>query len=334
VLVAAGKSVKAGDVLVRFDDALQRAAVDAARHTAAQAAAALADLQAGTRAPDLARARSEAAQARATYESTRQAAQRQIDVLAQSLRQAGALVTGAEATARNAAAERRRAQALYASGDQSAQVRDAAVAQAALAEAQLQDARAAAAAARAQLANARQVTLPKSIAASEANLKAAQAAYRSLAIAPRPGAVQEARAALAAAQADLAGQQARLAEQAVVAPAPGMVASFDLHVGDLVAPGAAVATIDEAGEPYVRVFIPQAQLGRINVGDPASVRSDADPGIAIPGTVEMIDQQAQFTPQSVQTADDRATLAFGVKVRIHDRDRPMHGGTTATVTFP
>jgi HlyD family secretion protein len=109
---------------------------------------------------------------------------------------------------------------------------------------------------------------------------------------------------------------------------------MNLHVGDLVAPGASVATIDEDGEPFVRVYLPQSMLGRIRVGAHVAVHPDSQPGLALDGSVEQIDEQAQFTPQSVQTAEDRATLSFGVKVRIHDREHRVHGGTTATVALP
>jgi HlyD family secretion protein len=105
-------------------------------------------------------------------------------------------------------------------------------------------------------------------------------------------------------------------------------------VGDLVPGGSPVATIDEGGEPYVRIYVPQSALNRIMGGARVDVHPDSQPSITLSGTVEAVDEQAQFTPQNVQTVEDRAALSFGVKVCIHDRDHPVHGGTTATVTLP
>jgi HlyD family secretion protein len=157
---------------------------------------------------------------------------------------------------------------------------------------------------------------------------------RLLAAGSRPDALRQAAASLSAARSNVASAQARLNDTIVRAPADGMVSAFDLHVGDLIPAGAVVATIDEDGEPYVRIFVPQSALNHITIGARAIVHLDSQPGISLSGVVEAIDEQAQFTPQNVQTVEDRAALSFGVKVRIHDRDQHVHGGTTATVTLP
>jgi hypothetical protein len=64
-----------------------------------------------------------------------------------------------------------------------------------------------------------------------------------------------------------------------------------------------------------------------------TVRSDAFPKQTFTGRVEAIDSSAQFTPRDVQTAEDRANLVFGVKVRVHDPDHVLRGGTTAAVAL-
>jgi HlyD family secretion protein len=331
VRVADGQAVRRGDVLIRLDDAQPRGEVTNAAGRLAQARASLADLEAGARAEDLARAAALADQQLAAYRSAELSTPRQVAVLRAQLRQAQAQAQDAAASAKQAEADASRTLRLYATGDESAQARDAAVARAQRAEAQLRSAQAAIRAARDQLANASNVTLPANAAAAFAGYLAAKQSYRSLAAGPRPDQLRAARAAVHAAEGDLAKARARLAETIVRAPAPGVITAFDLHVGDLVGPGAAVATLDEGGEPFVRIYVPQALLGRVRVGTTLPVRPDADPAARISGTVEQVDAQAQFTPQSVQTASDRATLSFGVKVRVHDAQRRLHGGTTVEV---
>jgi HlyD family secretion protein len=334
VAVQDGQRSRTGQVLVRFDNAQEAAALESARHQAAAAAAALADLRAGARTADLARAGDQARQARETYDSARLSETRQVAILDGALAQARAQLADALAAAKDARGDALRAQRLYVTGDLSAQQYDADVAREARTVAQVDAARAGVLNARRQLEQARQVTLPHETAAARAAFDAAQNAYRSLAAGARPDVVRQAAAALAAARSGVADAQARLDDTIVRAPADGVVSASNLHVGDLVAPGASVATIDEDGEPYVRIYLPQSMLERVHLGERLGVHPDSQPSVTLAGNVEQIDAQAQFTPQSVQTAEDRATLSFGVKVRIHDRDHPVHGGTTATVALP
>jgi HlyD family secretion protein len=331
VLAQDGQRLRAGQVLVRFDDVQLRAELENARHAAAAAGAALADLRAGARAPDLARANDQARQARETFENANLSQSRQAAILRAVLAAARAQYADAVTAAKEAHTDAIRARSLFASGDSSGQQRDTADTLEQRTRAQVNAAEAAVQNAQAQLEQATRVTLPRTAAAARAAYDAAQNAYRSIAAGSRPDAIRQAAASLAATESSVARARARLSDTIVRAPADGVVSALDLHVGDLVAPGSAVATIDEDGEPFVRIYVPQSILGRVRVGERVAVQPDSQPAVSLGGTVEAVDAQAQFTPQSVQTADDRATLSFGVKVRIHDREHRVFGGTTATV---
>ena len=125
VLVSDGAPVRAGDVLVRFDGAQERAALESARGKLAQARAALADLVAGPRSEDLARLQALAAQQRAAYDRVNLSTSHQIAALRAQVRQAGAQAVEAAAAAREAQRDAHRMRSLYATGDVSQQVRDA-----------------------------------------------------------------------------------------------------------------------------------------------------------------------------------------------------------------
>jgi multidrug resistance efflux pump len=334
VLVSEGAQVRAGDVLLRFDDDQERAALASATARVGQSRAALADLRAGARPEDLAHAAALVDQQRAQYEAAQFTRPYQSAVTQDQVREASAQLSDARAAAVQAHADAQRMRSLYATGDVSAQQRDAAVARETQANAQVADRRAGVRAARAQSGNATAVTLPQNAAAALAAYRAAQEQYRSLAAGARPEQVRQAEAAVRAAQADVVAARARLDETVVRAPSHGVVTAMDLHPGDLVAPGASIATIDEAGNPYVRIYVPQDKLGRVAVGARLAVQSDALAGIRFDGVVEQVDAQAQFTPQNVQTASDRAVLSFGVKVRVHDPQRRLHPGTTVAVAVP
>ncbi len=334
VRVAAGDSVHAGQVLVTFDDADEQAAVAVARAQASQAAATLADLVAGPRGSEIAEADALAAQSMAVYQQSLRSsagriasAQAQTRAAQDALRQAAAQAVLAEKTAR-------RQTALYAQGAVSAQDADEAVAG-------YRSARAAANAARARLADARsQAAIVERADVPEETNAAAQASQASLARAStvragtRPQALAAARYALQAAQAQLAAQSSRLAQCTVRAPSDGTVSAIDLNPGDIVAPNIGVATVEEKRNPYVRIYVDQSDIGRFSPGANVSVRSDAVPGRDFTGVVEQIDSDAAFTPRDVETPEDRATLTFGVKVRIDDPDSLVRAGTTASVALP
>jgi multidrug resistance efflux pump len=324
VLASDGQRVKAGQVLVELDSSGQVAALAAARSQAAQNQAALADLVAGPRPEEVARALAAEASAKAVLDKTPQ----ELHVARDNLRQAQAALAQAQAQARQAQATYSRTQRLYTEGAVAAQARDDARATHESAEASVRSQRASVAAAHARLVEAQTSdtnVAQQSYASAVANRQLVQAGAR-------PDQVAQARAALDAARANVAAAQTNVREMTIKAPADGVIDALDLRVGDLVGPRAQVAIVRELREPYVRIYVAQRDLGKIAVGQTVTIRSDALGG-SYSGTVEQIDQDAQFTPRDVQTREDRADLTYGVKVRIHDSQGRLPGGTTVEVAL-
>lgn len=317
VLATTGQHVTKGQIIVELDPKDERAALAQAQGELAQAESTLADLQAGPRPQDIAKASAQAEQARSQYEQAQITAPHQIT-------EAQAAVHQAAAAAAVAAANAKRAHDLYNNGYTSAQALDDAVATDRQAQAQLRSAQA-------QLAAAQSGSVPQGVAAARQAYESALANAQLVAAGTRPDQIAQARAAVETALAGVQAAKARLVEMTVRAPAEGIVNGLSLRVGDLVPAGAAVATIDEFKDPYVYIYVPQSKLSQAQVGQSVSVRSDAFPGRTFDGRVEAIDQTAQFTPRDVQTAEDRANLVFGVKVRVHDPNHELRGGTTAEV---
>lgn len=319
-----GQRVKAGQVLVQLDPSGPTAALAAARSQAAQAHAALADLIAGPRTEEVARALAAEASAKAVLDKTPQ----ELHVARDNLRQAQAALAQAQAQHRQADLAYQRSQRLYNEGAVAAQARDDARAAYDSTAATVRAQRAAVAAAHARLVEAQTAdtaVAQQSYASAVANRQLVQAGAR-------PDQIAQARATLDAAQANVAAAQTNLREMTIRAPADGVIDALDLRVGDLVGPRAQVAIVRELREPYVRIYVAQRDLRMIRVGQTVNIRSDALGG-SYTGTVEQIDQDAQFTPRDVQTREDRADLTYGVKVRIHDAQGRLPGGTTVEVTL-
>ena len=64
------------------------------------------------------------------------------------------------------------------------------------------------------------------------------------------------------------------------------------------------------------IFLPAADAGRLAVGDEARIILDPVPDYVIPASVSFVAADAQFTPKTVETTDERAKLMFRTKLKI------------------
>jgi multidrug resistance efflux pump len=142
---------------------------------------------------------------------------------------------------------------------------------------------------------------------------------------------------IAAARAAVEQQQKRLetllkqrAETEVTSTVNGVVQSFGLRPGDLVAPDQPVAEILESSQLWVRVYVPETLLGLVRVNQPVRVRIDTFPNVWFQGHVASVSSQGEYTPRNVQTRAQRAEQVFGVKVLV-DPDPRLKAGMAAEV---
>jgi HlyD family secretion protein len=82
---------------------------------------------------------------------------------------------------------------------------------------------------------------------------------------------------------------------------------------------------------WVRGYLPEPQMGRVQEGMPASVISDSYPDRPFAGWVGFISPTAEFTPKSVQTTDLRTQLVYEVRVWVQDPENELRLGTPVTV---
>src|SRR5258708_6665029 len=165
---------------------------------------------------------------------------------------------------------------------------------------------------------------PEEIASAEAHYVQATATLEKLERGNRREDVELAKAAYAY---DLA----RYRERQVTAPAAAAVEVLDVRPGDLIAPNTPVATLLERDQIYVRIYIPETEIGRVRLRQTAEVRVDSFPNQVFSGAVEQINQQAEFLPRNVQTREERVHQLFGVKIRIEDSSGRVRAGMAADV---
>jgi HlyD family secretion protein len=304
VLVREGDTVQAGQVLITFDDRELMATLQQSQASAQKA-------QRGYRKEEIEQARAAAAAAKAEYEQRKNGYRRE-DIAA-----AQADLDRAKADETRSHLDWQRYDALAQKDLVSKQQRDTAEANWKMAQAQSENAQH-------KLDELKRGYRPEEIAAAQARYEQAAA---SLAMMERGNRPED----IALANAVYSFEQARFRETQVVAPTAATVEVLDVRPGDLVAPNTPVATLLERDQIYVRIYIPETELGHVQLGQKAEIRVDSFPREIFEGVVEQINQQAEFLPRNVQTREERVHQVFGVKVRINETTGKIRAGMAADV---
>jgi membrane fusion protein YbhG len=142
--------------------------------------------------------------------------------------------------------------------------------------------------------------------------------------------IEAARAQLEQQQRQLAVLQKQHAETEVKSTVSGVIQSFGLRPGDLVAPNQSVGEILEADQLWVRIYVPETMLGLVHVNQAVRVSVDTYPNQWFNGHIASINSQGEYTPRNVQTRAQRAEQVFGVKVLV-DPNPKLHAGMAAEV---
>ncbi len=112
-------------------------------------------------------------------------------------------------------------------------------------------------------------------------------------------------------------------------PLSGMVLSKNIEPGEYVQPGTPVVTEADLSKVYIRAYIEESALGRVKLGQPATVTTDSYPGKTYKGRVAFIASQAEFTPRTVQTKGERVKLVYRVKIDVDNPGQVLKPGMPA-----
>lgn len=86
--------------------------------------------------------------------------------------------------------------------------------------------------------------------------------------------------------------------------------------GEVVVAGTTIITLVNLSEVYLRGFVPQSEIGRVRVGQPARVYLDSTPNQPIEAYVARVDPEASFTPENVYFRNERVRQVFGVRLQL------------------
>lgn len=156
---------------------------------------------------------------------------------------------------------------------------------------------------------------------AQAVFKGAQERYNEAVEGSRKEEIAIARANLAQADANLGLSRVNLGYAILRAPFAGVITVRQAELGEVVEPGSPVVTLADLDHIWLRAYIAETDLGRIHWGQAASVTTDTYPGKQYHGRISFISPDAEFTPKSVQTYQERVTLVYRIKI---DIDNPNH----------
>ena len=127
---------------------------------------------------------------------------------------------------------------------------------------------------------------------------------------------EEAVSALASAQAEVERIDAILVDLTLLSPRSGRVQYLIHRGGEVVNAGTRILTILDLKDVYMTIYLPSAQAGKLTLGDEARMILDPFPEYVVPATISFVATDAQFTPKSVETSEEREKLIFRIKLQI------------------
>lgn len=128
--------------------------------------------------------------------------------------------------------------------------------------------------------------------------------------------VVEAQSAIEAALATVERLKTEIEDATLKTPRSGRVEYRIAQPGEILAAGGKILTVLDLSEVYMTFFLPETMVGRVAMGTEARIVLDAAPQYPVPARISFVASDAQFTPKTVETAEERQKLMFRVKAQI------------------
>jgi len=164
---------------------------------------------------------------------------------------------------------------------------------------------------------------------AKAQVQAARAALDLALAGPRKETIAAARSRVEQARGALNTAVASLEQTAIFSPADARVTLRNVEPGELVTPGLPIVRLAMLDRVWLKVYVPEQEVGLVKLGQRAEVATDTNPDKRYAGRVMEIAQEPEFTPKNVQTKEERVKLVFGVKVEIENPNQELKPGMPA-----
>lgn len=146
---------------------------------------------------------------------------------------------------------------------------------------------------------------------------------------PRPEQIRAASARVDTARWNVRRLQLDLDDSSLISPIDGVILVKAREEGEVVLPGATVATVARVDEVWLKGYVSEKDLGRLKLAQKVEVTTDTYPDKRYIGRVTFISSRAEFTPKNVQTKEERIKQVYRVKVTIPNPDYELKIGMPA-----
>jgi HlyD family secretion protein len=107
-----------------------------------------------------------------------------------------------------------------------------------------------------------------------------------------------------------------IADGELRSPRDGRVQYLVAQPGEVLAAGGVALNLVDLTDVYMTFFLPTEQAGRVALGAEVRLVLDALPQHVMPARASFVADVAQFTPKTVETAEERQKLMFRIKAQI------------------
>jgi len=115
----------------------------------------------------------------------------------------------------------------------------------------------------------------------------------------------------------------------VSSPLEGIITKKLAEPGEFVNTGSSILNIADLKVVDLFIYVTEAKLGKIKLGQEADITNDTYPDKKYSGEVIYISPEAEFTPKNIQTKEERTKLVFGIKIRIPNASYELKSGMPA-----
>ena len=162
-----------------------------------------------------------------------------------------------------------------------------------------------------------QSLVPKgAVSAQEAEIDTAKMLETKAQLAGAQAQVVQTAAAIETAKAEADRLRAEIKDATLVSPIRARIETRLSEPGEVLPSGGRVFALNDLSDVYMYVYLPESVTGKVPLGSEARIVLDAAPQYPVRAYVSFVSPMAQFTPKTVETAEERHNLTFRVKLQI------------------
>lgn len=123
--------------------------------------------------------------------------------------------------------------------------------------------------------------------------------------------------------------QIQIDKAQIFSPMNATILTKGIEPGEFAEPGRQIAVLVDMNDLELKVYVPEAVLGKVRLNAPAKVRVNAFPDRYFDARIKRVDQRAQFTPRDINMPEERVRMVFGVVLALENTEGFLKPGMPA-----